>query len=132
MHAPGRCACIVAAVILLGAHTLAHHTFAASYLEDDTIEIEGRIVEFQYRNPHAWIHVEGLEPGGRVSRLYAAEWVGTSRLEREGITRATLRAGDMVRIWAAPHRNPTDNRVHLKRIRRSDGWEWGGNAREVR
>ena len=34
-------------------------------------------------------------------------------------------AGDMLRIWVSPNRNPNDNRVRLKRIeRRSDGWKW--------
>ena len=109
----------------------AHHTFATFYLEDDSIEIEGNIVEFQYKNPHSWVFVEGREGFGQV-RVWAAEWVGTSRLEREGITKNTLRAGDAVRVWAAPNRNPKDNRIHLKRIRRSDGWQWGSNARETR
>ena len=132
MRASTPLACALAAALAAAAPVVAHHTFANYYLEDDTIEIEGRIVEFQYQNPHSWLHVEGLEPGARASRLYSAEWVGTSRLEREGITRTTLRSGDMVRIWASPHRNPSDNCVHLKRIRRVDGWQWGGNAREVR
>ena len=109
----------------------AHHAFATYYLEEDSIEIEGNIVEFQYKNPHAWVFVEGREGFGQL-RIWAAEWVGTSRLEREGITRNTLREGDVVRIWAAPNRNPADNRIHLKRIRRSDGWQWGSNARETR
>jgi hypothetical protein len=30
--------------------TRAHHSFSNDYLEDDTIEVEGEIVEFQYRN----------------------------------------------------------------------------------
>ena len=109
----------------------AHHTFASFYLEDDLVEIEGQIVEFQYKNPHAWVFVDGEERGQRP-RIYAAEWVGTSRLERDGIKANTLREGDRVRMWVSPNRNPSDNRVHLKRIRRSDGWEWGQRTREQR
>jgi len=133
MRARNRIGFVFAALALLGAPIVAHHSFATYYLEEDTIEVEGDIVEFQYRNPHSWIHVEGEERANRGVRIYAAEWVGTSRLEREGITGKTLRAGDRVRIWAAPNRNPTDTRIHLKRIRRSDGWQWGGGtAREER
>ena len=116
----------------VGAPAVAHHAFATYYLEEDTIEVEGRILEFQYKNPHSWIHVEGEERSRQGVRTYAAEWVGTSRLEREGINGRTLREGDSVRIWAAPNRNPSDNRIHLKRIRRSDGWEWGSNRQEAR
>ena len=47
-----------------------------------------------------------------------------SQLEREGIGRNFFRPGDRVRLWGSPARNPNDNRVHMKRLRRPDGWEW--------
>ena len=116
---------ILALLALLAPSAAAHHSFASYYLEEDLIEIEGTIVEFQYKNPHAWVFVDGQD-GLQKPRIYAAEWVGTSRLERDGIRANTLREGDRVRIWASPNRNPSDNRVHLKRIERSDGWKWSG------
>ena len=120
---------IAGAVLLACAGLTAHHSFSEVYLEDDTIEVEGEIVEFQYRNPHSWIHVVGADPFGK-QLTWSAEWVSTSRLEREGISRNFLRPGDMVRIWASPNRNPNDTRIRLKRIqRRSPRWEWGGQAR---
>jgi hypothetical protein len=121
-----KCTSLVIAVIALAAAPLAgHHSFAAVYLEDDLIEIDGTVVEFQYKNPHAWLFVSGQE-GLQKPQVYAAEWVGTSRLERDGITPKTFKEGDRLRIWFSPNRNPTDNRVHLKRIERPDGWKWAG------
>jgi len=123
---------VAGAVLICGAPLLAHHSFATYYLEQDTIEVEGDVVEFQYKNPHSWIHVRGQEPFGSP-KLYAAEWVSTSRLEREGITKTFFRTGDNVRIWASPNRDPNDNRIRLKRIeRRGDGWKWGANPRDTR
>ena len=72
---------------------LAHHSFATLYLEEDTIEVEGEVIEFQYQNPHAWVHIHGRDPFGR-ERHYAAEWASRSRLERDGIKKDTLREGD--------------------------------------
>ena len=118
--------------MILCAPLLGHHSFAVYYIEQYTIEVEGNIVEFQYRNPHSWVHVLGQETFGRP-KAYAAEWASTSRLDSDGITKNTLRAGDSVRIWAAPSRDPNDNRIRLKRIeRRSDGWKWGQRGRESR
>jgi hypothetical protein len=117
----------------LGAAAQGHHSLSNAYLERDMIEIEGEVVEFQYKNPHAWVHVMAQDPfGGR--KPYAAEWASVSRLERDGITAKTLRVGDIVRIWASPNRNPNDNRIWLRRIeRRSDRWKWGGqNQRDNR
>ena len=120
------------AVVTLSAPVLGHHNFADLYLEADTIDIDGEVVEFQYRNPHAWIHVATQDPFG-AQKIYAGEWASVSRLERDGITRDFIRMGDRLRIWASPNRNPNDNRIRIKRIeRRSDRWQWGGNRTETR
>lgn len=120
---------VVIGVAALCAPAHGHHSFAEYYIEADTIEVEGEVIEFQYKNPHSWIHVMAREPFGGAKQ-YAAEWASVSRLERDGINAKTLRAGDMVRIWASPNRNPNNNRIRLKRIeRRSDRWSWGGQSR---
>jgi len=119
-------------VAVLCAPAQSHHSFAEYYLESDTIEVEGEVLEFQYKNPHSWIHVMGQATLGE-RKPYAAEWASVSRLEREGITAKTLRPGDVVRIWASPNRNPNDNRIRLKRIeRRADRWTWGQQRGENR
>jgi hypothetical protein len=116
-----------------GASLLAHHSFAVYYIESDTIEVEGDVVEFQYKNPHSWIFVAGTEGGFGQPKLYAAEWASTSQLERSGIDKKFFKTGDPLRIWVSPNKNPTDNRVRLKRLeRRSDGWKWGGNRGDTR
>ena len=118
--------------LTLSARLLGHHNFADYYLEADTIDLEGEVVEFQYRNPHSWIHVEAQDPFG-ARKVYAGEWVSVSRLERDGITKDFFKMGDRLRIWASPNRNPNDNRIRIKRMeRRSDRWRWGGNRIETR
>ena len=100
---------------------------APSISSPTCIEVDGTIVEFQYKNPHSWVHVRGSERSGLGSEhIYSGEWVSTSQLENEGITKTTLKPGDKVRIWGAPSKNPSDYRMHLKRMERSDGWQWRG------
>ena len=119
-------ALVLSGVAIVCTPLVAHHSYATYYIEADTIEVEGDIVEFQFKNPHSWVHVVGQEPFGQT-KAYAAEWGGTSQLDRNGITKNTLHTGDSVRMWVSPNRNPNDNRVRLKKIeRRSDGWKWGG------
>ena len=81
--------------VLLCTPLVAHHSFGDMYLESDSVEIEGTIVEFQYKNPHAWVFVEAPDPFGQ-EKIYGAEWVSTSQLERAGISKSTLKAGDRV------------------------------------
>jgi hypothetical protein len=106
-----------------------HHSFAAYYFEDRSIQIEGDIVDVQFKAPHTWVHVNGRDESGKPKR-YAAEWANPRRLERDGMTKDTLKVADVVRIWGSPSRDPNDGRIHLKRILRpSDGWEWRPSRR---
>ena len=120
---------VISAVLGAAVQLRAHHSFGAAYLENDMIEVSGSIVEFQYRNPHSWVFVQGQERGGLGgTRIYAAEWGSASQLERDGIEKDTLRPGDDVRIWGSPARNLLDAKLHLKGIERKDGWTWRGRA----
>ena len=117
-------ALVALGVGLLSLPLLAHHSFGDFYLESDSIEVEGVVVEFQYRSPHAWLHVSGTDRPFADEKIYSAEWVSTSQLDRQGIDKNFFKPGDRVRIWGSPSRNPNETRLHLKRIRRPNGWEW--------
>jgi Family of unknown function (DUF6152) len=124
----------LAAAMLLSAGVTAtlagHHSFAAYYFEDQMIDYEGVVSQVEFKAPHVWLHVTTRESG--KERTYSAEWSNPTRLERDGITKDTLKIDDVVHVWGSPSRNASDNRVHLKRIQRpSDGWQWNGR-REVR
>ena len=76
------------AAMVLGASApaMAHHSFAATYFEDKTETIEGDLVQFLFRNPHSFVHVEGKDAQGNAVR-YAVEWGAGLQLNRQGVTR---------------------------------------------
>jgi len=114
--------------VALGISTSAHHSFAASYLEEQSVSIEGDLVQFEYRNPHSWLHVNARDETGAMRQI-AAEWASAVRLKQWGLSEDTLKPGDRVIITGSPSRNPTEYRMHLKGIqRRADGWQWSGPA----
>src|SRR4051812_6578578 len=43
---------ITAGAIISGGRAYAHHSFAATYLEDRMQKVDGKIVQFLFRNPH--------------------------------------------------------------------------------
>ena len=55
---------ITAGAFLTVGRAYAHHSFAATYFEDKTIKIEGNLVQFLYRNPHSFVHVEAPDDKG--------------------------------------------------------------------
>lgn len=118
------CTALVAAALC--APALAHHSFTATYDENQKIKIEGEIAAFLFRNPHSMIHVSGPGPGGTVHR-WAIEWAGVSALSGNGVTRESLRIGDHVVVSGNPGRNADEYRLRLLSIDRpSDGWSWKG------
>jgi hypothetical protein len=117
---------ITSGAIVSGGRALAHHSFAATYFEDKTQKIEGNLVQFLYRNPHSFVHIEAPDEKGVMQR-YAVEWGAGGQLGRQGVTRETLKPGDHVVVVGNPGRNPDDHRLRMVNITRpSDGWKWGG------
>lgn len=103
----------------------AHHSFTATYDESATIEIEGQLVQFMFRNPHAWVHVMAPDENGEMQR-WGVEWGGAGQLSGQGVTRESLKPGDHVVITGNPGRNPRDHRLRMRSLRRpSDGYGWG-------
>jgi NADH:ubiquinone oxidoreductase subunit len=119
----------VALLALLGCAVPAfgHHSFGNAYFESDSVTIDGDVIEFQYRAPHAWLHVQARDPEGRMQH-YAAEWASPSRLERDGVDKTTFQYNDQVSVTGAPSRDASSHQIHLKKVKRftRGGWSWDG------
>jgi uncharacterized protein DUF6152 len=115
----------IALIVIASAQASAHHSFAATYFENKTVTIEGKLVQFLFRNPHSFVHVEAPDEKGVMQR-WAVEWGGAGQLGGQGVTSQTLQAGDIVTITGNPGRNPEDHRIRMMTLRRkSDGFGWG-------
>ncbi len=105
-----------------------HHSFAAYYVEDRTVSVEGELLEFDYLNPHAWVHIAAADSNGSVQRV-SAEWSNPGRLKQQGITKETLKPGDRLIVTGSPARDHSEYKMHLKGIERpADGWKWIGQG----
>ena len=117
---------LAAAVSILGVRAYAHHSFAATYFEDQKVTVHGKLVQFLYRNPHSFVHIEAPDDKG-VMQTWAVEWGAGGQLSRDGVTRESLKPGDVVIVTGNPGRNPDDHRIRMRSITRpSDGWNWKG------
>jgi hypothetical protein len=126
-------AVVLLTVVLMafGAAARAHHSFAATYDETRSIKIEGKLVQFLFRNPHSFVHVMAPDEKGQMQR-WAVEWGGTGVLGAQGVTRETLRPGDVVIITGPPGRDPLDFRMRMiTLLRPSDGFGWGTKPGET-
>ena len=121
---------LAAVAMLACVNAYAHHSFAATYVENGSVTIEGDLVTFELRNPHSFVNVMVKDASGAMVR-YLVEWGSPSQLQGK-ISRDTLKSGDHVVITGNPARNPDDHRLRLVTLRRpKDGWSWGLAADEV-
>jgi hypothetical protein len=117
--------------VLLAIPAAAHHSFAAVYKAEETISIEGKVVQFLIRNPHSVLHVVVDDESGGTTR-YAIEWQGASQLGAGGMSAQTLRPGDPVVVTGNPGRVEAEHRMLLVTITRTtDGFGWGSRPGEV-
>jgi hypothetical protein len=128
-----RLAILTAAALLTGAAAYAHHSFAGTYVEHQVMKIEGKVVEFNIRNPHSFILIEVKEKDGKGVR-WGGEWGGVTQLSQGGVTRYTLEVGDHLIIEGAPPRDSEDKKVLVRKVWRpatdkKAAWEWAGNVR---
>jgi hypothetical protein len=113
-------------IAFLARPVIAHHSFAATYFEDKQQTIEGDVVQFVFRNPHSFVHVEAADDKGATER-WAVEWGSGQQLSGQGVNRETLRIGDHVVVIGSPGRNAEDHRMRMRSITRpKDGWKWSG------
>jgi hypothetical protein len=114
---------LVAGALVCARRVSAHHSFASTY-SDQTITIEGKVVEFLFRNPHSAVLLESPGKSGQAI-VWAAEWGTAGQLSRQGIEKDTIKAGDHLIIRGNPSRNTADHRLRMGEIiRPSDGWKW--------
>jgi hypothetical protein len=109
----------------------AHHSYGATYDVGKQIKLEGKIVQFVFRNPHSFVHVQAADGKG-VPQRWAVEWSGTSQLGQAGLNKDSLHVGDEVVIVGRPSRVTGEYRALMVNLKRpSDGFTWGGRAGET-
>lgn len=122
---------VFAAALATATAADAHHSYAATYDVAHEITLEGKLVQFVYRNPHSFVHVTTAGENGAAER-WAVEWSGTTQLGNSGVTKESLKVGDVVVITARPSRVPGEFRALMLRLKRpSDGFTWGSAGQQV-
>jgi hypothetical protein len=122
---------ILVCASLAGTTAYAHHSFAAVYNSKKEITLEGKMVQFLYRNPHSYVQVEAPDENGMMQR-WSVEWGGAASLAGQGVQRDTFKIGDHVIITGLPSRTPGEYRVKMNTLKRpSDGLTWGTKAGET-
>lgn len=111
------------AMVGVGAHPClcsAHHS-TAEYDVRSVVEGRGRVVDVLWRNPHVRISVSTEDIDG-VTRHWLLEGMDVMRLDRAGVPRDLVQAGDTVRFAGSPSTR-RERRMYVTNLLLEDGTE---------
>ena len=88
---------MAAALLLSVIPAFAHHSFAAEYDASKPITLKGKVTQFEWVNPHSWLHIVVTDDKGG-STEWTAETAPPNGLYRQGWRRDSIKPGDEVVI----------------------------------
>lgn len=109
------------ASLLFLVSSAAHHSFSAEFDIGRPVELTGTVVEIEWTNPHAWLHVETVTEDGTRER-WAVELLGINALIQSGINPRTVKAGDRLTVTGFGARDGT-NAANASSVARTETGE---------
>jgi Family of unknown function (DUF6152) len=104
-----------------------HHVVRSTYKVKETATVEGKVLQFLFRNPHSYVRIQAAD-----GSTWVLEWDTVKKLRKQGVQQDTLRAGDDLIITGSPPRRADERRMLIRVLRRqSDGFVWGLGKGEV-
>ena len=79
----------------------AHHSFAM-FDHEKTITVSGTLKEFEWTNPHAWIHVLAPDPATGRMVDWAFEMGSVGQIAQQGWKADTMKVGDKITVQGRP------------------------------
>lgn len=98
---------------------MAHHAFSAEFDASKPVKLRGTVTKMEWVNPHSWIHIDVMEPDGKVTS-WMIEGGPPTGLIRRGFTKTSLPAGTEVVIEGFRAKDDS-NRANGRDITFSDG-----------
>lgn len=95
---------LLAALCLAGS-AWAHHSFAM-FDQSKQVTLKGTVREFQWTNPHAWIHLDVPNASGGVDS-WQVELNSPNNLKRQGWKSNSLTVGERVTLMLNPLKDGT-------------------------
>ena len=118
---------VACAAVLMGAPTVAHHSFSAMFDGSKPVEISGVVTKLEWKNPHVYFYVDVTAQDRQVVN-WACETNGPGGLIRQGWKRDSLKEGDRVTVngYLAKDGSKT---MDARRVTMADGRRvFGGTA----
>lgn len=94
----------------------AHHAGTEFDFRNATTEIEGKLVEVAWRNPHVEFKLQSVDKSGRTV-VWNIESNSVSSLSRSNVKREDLKVGEMVKVIGAASRHSANRFLAMNMVR---------------
>ena len=115
-----------AGLILLSNPVFAHHS-TAEYDMTALTSVKGTVTQFEWSNPHAYIHIQVKDDKGNTVE-WTAELASLGMLARVNWKRDTVKPGDEITIYGNRAKNGK-NAMRLNKIVFANGQELSAEVR---
>ena len=90
---------LLASLFMVSRLTYAHHS-AAEYDVTKVVSVKGTVTQFEWTNPHAYIHLDVKDDKGEVEK-WSAELGSLGMLSRANWKRDTVKPGDQITAFGS-------------------------------
>jgi hypothetical protein len=92
---------VAIATTILAIQADAHHSFAM-FDHEKMITVTGTLKEFEYTNPHCWLHVSAVDSATGRTVDWAFEMGSVGQVAADGWKADTIKPGDKITVEAHP------------------------------
>jgi hypothetical protein len=89
------------ASMCLGMPALAHHSFSM-FDHEKTITMNGLVKEFEWTNPHAWLHIMAVDEKTGKPVEWSFEMGGVGQIAAQGWKPDSVKPGDKIAVQMHP------------------------------
>jgi len=98
----------IGAMVLAASPLVAHHSFVAEYDGSKPVKVTGTVTKVEWTNPHIWFFVDVEDESGKVTN-WGFSGGAPGILQRRGISRTAMKAGDVVVVEGFRARDGSNN-----------------------
>ena len=113
-------AAITSGLLLTNISATAHHSSAAFYDGNRSVEIQGIVTKFVFRNPHSFLYLDATDENGQAVG-WEIEMGPSVMMSRRGWTPHTINPGDEIRAVGQPSRAPGTYGMCCAELTKPDG-----------
>ena len=96
----------------IAGQAFAHHSFAM-FDQTKQVTLKGKVKEFEWVNPHAWIRLMVMDAKTNKELEYAFEMGSVIRSTKDGWKADTIRPGDVISVTMAPLKDGSRGGMYL-------------------